>query len=393
MSNVGSYDKRCLVVVGYAPSGLGYPQAHMTVDVLRKSGSFDVLDFCRWEPEQLDFWAFKTGSRARTIFRGVVVLLRSFLSVLKVRFSGAIKSPGKTWIYFPYPAMFSLIAWSIVCRQCQSRIVCDAYISVFDSAVSDRGILHSGLLAKILFKLEQNALSKAHRVIVDTTRNEERLSELFQLPKQHFASMPIAIPEERLKSSARNILRKSRPSSDLIFFGAISPLHGIDVVLDAFELLSGQGVSLTIVGDGQHGRRVAEYLGTHPRAHIHWIREWQPLENLTRIIIDSKIALGVFGGAGKASTVLPLKAYIALCLGMPFVTQRYFSLPAGAPPPPFVTCQNHPSSLAEAVSPLLKDSARRRDLATASRLYFDRHLSNKVVLANWRRLAQATELR
>ncbi|MFO7866893.1 MAG: hypothetical protein R6V02_08815, partial [Candidatus Aminicenantes bacterium] len=129
---------------------------------------------------------------------------------------------------------------------------------------------------------------------------------------------------------------KPSPSSDLIFFGALSPLHGIDVVLKAFGLLKGRDRSLTIVGDGQSGHRVAEYMAAHSDACIRWIREWQSLESLSEIIAGSKIALGVFGGCGKASTVLPLKAYISLCLGKPFVTQKQFSVPGEAPAPPFV---------------------------------------------------------
>lgn len=393
MKKGASQGSTLLAIVGNAPAGLGYPQAVTTVDVLRESGAFRVVDFCSWESDQRDFWGIKTGSRIRILARVMVILVRSVISVLKLRFSGAVVSSENVVIYFPYPAIFSLLACSLLWRRNRPRLVCDAYISIFDAAVTDRAITNTGLLTKVLFKLEQKALAKADTVIVDTTKNEDRISELFGLPKERLISMPIAIPEKRLRRSVGKISDKPSPSSDLIFFGALSPLHGIDVVLKAFGLLKGRDRSLTIVGDGQSGHRVAEYMAAHSDACIRWIREWQSLESLSEIIAGSKIALGVFGGCGKASTVLPLKAYISLCLGKPFVTQKQFSVPGEAPAPPFVTCENSPQSLAESIEGLLENEEQVRYLSIASRRYFDRYLSNKVVLGSWQRLIEFSLLR
>jgi hypothetical protein len=127
--------------------------------------------------------------------------------------------------------------------------------------------------------------------------------------------------------------------------------------------------------------------------NLEWHREWCSLEQLAGHVKDATVCLGVFGGAGKASRVLPYKLYYYLAAGKAVLSQRGLSLPENLPPPPI-----HPvdgsqmtdmaAQLAESILRLVDTPTERRALEIAASGYFDRYLDGRAVLNEWSKIVE-----
>jgi glycosyltransferase involved in cell wall biosynthesis len=224
-------------------------------------------------------------------------------------------------------------------------------------------------------------------VVVDTQANRDMFIKEFGLAPDKVYSIPLAIDEDRL-IRAESVSRPSRERLRIFFVGTLIPLHGIEVILDAFALLAGDArFEFCLVGDGQQSDLVEAFITQHPHVNLRWIRDWCPLDRIASEIASSDICLGVFGGAGKAARVLPFKVYMYLAAGKAVITQPMYSLPAGCPPLPVMTA---PDSLgiATAVEALLTPE-KRRSLGIQGARYYSEFLSNAAVARAWEDLLRA----
>ena len=102
-----------------------------------------------------------------------------------------------------------------------------------------------------------------------------------------------------------------------LFYGKLSPLHGLDTLLEAARMPGTPPVRL--IGDGQLGDWLAEELRRdRPPGfeHVPWVE----YERLGEEIAAAGICLGVFGRSEKAARVVPNKVYHAMAVGRPVIT-------------------------------------------------------------------------
>ncbi|MFQ5561701.1 MAG: glycosyltransferase, partial [Nitrospinota bacterium] len=107
----------------------------------------------------------------------------------------------------------------------------------------------------------------------------------------------------------------------VLFFGTYLPLHGIDYILKAANLLKyDKEISFTLVGNGpgyKNMRSLATELGLD---NTHFVTEWTEEETLMAYIRHASICLGIFGDTLKAARVIPCKVFNCLRQGKPIVT-------------------------------------------------------------------------
>ncbi|MBS7457724.1 glycosyltransferase [Coralloluteibacterium stylophorae] len=360
-----------VVALGVGLRGDGYPNAEGVLRSLRSIDGVAVSDRVRWLPVDIHLWR---------VFRGP---LRERLGLAWILGSGSLRAAieglgaGGHVCYVPYPAVFALWWLSWVPRRFRPTVIADAYISVWDSAFRDRrrgG--KEGWLARVVRRSEGRALRTATRVIVDTRANRDWMIALFSLDPERVMAWPLAIDARRLLALVRP--HRARAPLRVLFVGTLVPLHGIDVVAGAIErLASNPAVEWTIVGTGQDAHLLAPVLARLPDGRVRWIRDWQDGEAVARHFRQADVALGVFGGPGKASRVLPFKVYMALAAGLPVVTQRELSLPEGVPEPPLVAVDPTPAALAQSLEELAADQEAVRRLGEAGRRFFERHLGDE----------------
>lgn len=382
-------------VAGVVLRGSGYPNAEQTIGLLKRGGFCEVDDRADWLPRDTRMWRLVGGTWLPRVVAISKLLLRGFKQACYAL--RASKKKGE-FVYAPYPSMFMLCWISLIPFRMRPLCIADAYISLWDSLARDRkkGTEEGmGIPAKILFHLERMALRSAWRVIVDTKENKNLVASDFGLLPDCVLSLPLAV-DSRPFISKRDDRRKGAKPMSVLFFGTLIPLHGIDCVLGAVEALSGDNrFHFKIVGDGQESGLVEDFIRRASPRNLSWIRGWQELNAIADEVASADVCLGVFGGAGKASRVLPYKTYYAMAAGKPVVSQGEISWPEGAPCPPFSyvygsTCAERSQSIVQRLLELDSDESLRSELERASADYFDRYLSAEEIQRRWSALIDAS---
>lgn len=368
-----------ILVAGVALRGSGYPNAWQTIRVLREKLELEIVECGQWLPEDFHLWKLTQGSRIRAMWSLSGFLLGNLFSMIKV----LMRHRNGDVVYVPYPGMFLLWMASFVPSRFRPRCLVDAYISVWDTLYRDRSMgKGAGLVARLLAWVEGRALRAAWRVIVDTQANREYMVCLFGLQPHRVLAIPLAIDEALFRSDFQR--SNDDKTVNVLFVGTFVPLHGIDTLLKGIQPLFDDGrFRFTLLGDGQSASILANALQLNKVARIEWIRDWQPLERIAERIGKADICLGVFGGQGKASRVLPFKLYMYMAMGKPVINQAWLSWPDGAPRPPVVGTENA-SDIHSALLMLADDAIERRTLSQKSHDYYFKWLSNERVAEAWR---------
>lgn len=371
-----------LFTAGLHAGGAGYPNAANTIRILRDRLGVEIVECGGWLPESFHLWRLTRTGFANMALGVARLALRNLWSLMRV----VRRRPAKhDPVYVPYPSVFLLWWASFLPRPLRPRLIADAYISLWDSLVRDRGQGDAGgLKGRLIKAVERRALHAADCVLVDTEANKAMYVAEFGLDPERVRSLPLAIDEEVFLSS-RRAQRKESGEVTVLFVGTMIPLHGIDTILDAIQRLHDlPDVRFRLVGDGQLSDRVAQFVTGDCGSRVEWVRGWQSIERIAQEIADADICLGVFGGEEKAARVLPFKLYMYLAAGKAIITQGQFSLPVGTPDPPVVAVDILSGvALANAILGLRGDSAVRQRLADEAKSYFTSYLAAGRIAACW----------
>jgi glycosyltransferase involved in cell wall biosynthesis len=235
-------------------------------------------------------------------------------------------------------------------------IVLDHLTSASETAI-DRAV-SSGLMIRLLGKLDRAALRAADIACVDT---EEHLSLLPESVRDRGVVVPVG--------ASRKWFSPPQPrdgtSLGVIFYGLFTPAQGAPIIGEAIRLLSAEAgrIRFTLVGRGQ------DFLATHQaaaaNAGVTWV-DWVPPEALPALVARHEVCLGIFGTGPKSMRVVPHKVYQGAAAGCAIVTsdtppQRRALADAAVFLPP-----GSAQALAEALRGLLEEPARLERLRLAS---------------------------
>jgi glycosyltransferase involved in cell wall biosynthesis len=372
-----------LYVGGLGLHGDGYPNAARTIQLLERLPGLEIVNCGKWLPKTWHLWKITQMPRMQA-FRCLLSLVFGNLRSLLVISVRTQRAPGP--VYVPYPSVFFLFWASFLPARWRPECIVDAYISIWDSLVRDRsGARLESLFSRTLKWIEGRGLRAAAVVLVDTQASEDLMVAQFDLQPSKVRSIPLAIDESSLWKPSNHALPICQKKIKILFVGTLIPLHGIDVILSAIELLLlDSRFEFRIIGSGQLQGSLENFIQLHQGPSIIWIREWASLSKIAEEIKSADICLGVFGGNGKAGRVLPLKMYMYLALGRACISQSSLSTPAGVAIPPIVAiAPSNAGALATAISELADDPAKRNHLAQAGYVFYKQNLGNSRVTTKW----------
>jgi len=339
-----------------------------------------------------EYVMLSTGSVAAKGFfaaldSGLLTLVWRFLvGHIKV-FSYSIRNRAES-VYVCYPGIVIAVWLGLpFIRKRYPVVFLDAFISLYDTVVMDRKILkESGVLAKILYRLEKRAFEAATVVIVDTPENASYYSKLFGMPSEKFHAMPLCIPplSVEIDKPKEHTSRHVR----CIFVGTLVPLQGIRTIVDAVALLEGEPeIDFVCIGDGQDADYLNSYLARTSNPRLTWHRGHYSTDFILQQIRDADICLGIFGDGPKAQRVLPYKIYYYLTLGMPVVTAMTDTAirilaecqSLGTKRPFLLVPAGDPQSLVNAIRRLRDNPDERVELGASGAEYFHRVLSASAI--------------
>lgn len=376
-----------LALVGVCHVSDLYPNVKYKLDLLERTAGMS----CRRIVHDLGSGSLygSVGKRSRLaslrlLFRITFGTLAVFLKTLSAR-------PDR--VYLAYPSLPLMLLFCLLPCRWRPRLFVDAFISLYDTIVVDRGLYAAGsLVARLLYYVERRTFACAERVIVDTAENGAYYAALFDLSPEKFVDValcvPPLVPSQEVRGSA------GEPGFTCLFVGSLVPLHGIEFILEAARSLKEyRHIRFVIIGDGQDGRKVEAFLREHGDCNLEWKRGLFPTEYLVERICSADLCLGIFGESGKAQRVLPYKIYYYAALGKPFLTRSTDCLRrvcSGELESSFLcACSvGEAGSLASHILELSGNLARLDRLGIVSRRLFDRELSDPAIADKLRAVLQ-----
>lgn len=199
-------------------------------------------------------------------------------------------------------------------------IIIDFFVSIHDTIVSDRQILSDrNPAARILGKLDRMALTSADCVIVDTHEHARYFSRTFGVDSGKTAV--IHLEADRDVYYPRNVQRPENLKDKFIafFFGAMNPLQGVGVILQAARLLEKRkDIIFMFVGPYKKIENFDRYSRLD---NVRFEAEWLPQSAVAEYIAISDVCLAGHFSADipKASRVIPGKACSYLAMDKPVI--------------------------------------------------------------------------
>ena len=361
-----------LTVVGVYNACEAYPNTLYALSGLRRD--FDVKEInIKFLPKEGG--AIRApGGRLSKIWRFVSAHIRVMTRAFVLR-------PRPAHVFVPYPSPMLLYLWSLAPSGFKpGRIVADAFISLYDTVVNDRGLLRANdWRAKLLWHIERRAYGFADAVVVDTSQNADFYASLFRLPRELFVPIPLATNECDFTLASAST---DRDACEVLFIGTLIPLHGISAIIDAARLLeSNKTIRFTIIGTGQQAD-ILESALRNGATNISWERNWKTPAELAAYIAEADICLGIFDSGLKAQRVCPYKVYAYASMGKAIVTARTAWLEQAAEDfgeMPFVGVRMaDASAIADEIVRLADDKALRSEMADRARRFYDGMLTNRI---------------
>ena len=275
--------------------------------------------------------------------------------------------------FFGYLLIFPVSIFS------KKPIVFDAFISTFDTLSGDRNIIGpkspSGRLA---FRLDRGATQRASKVILDTPLHAEYFVETFNLSQEKVYSLPVGCNEDIFFPRPK---KNSRGFSRILFYSSYMPLHGVESVVKAANLLQSEEIEFRIIGDGPRYKEVQRLVKESNTINIEF-KKPVPIKRLPFEIASADICLGGhFGLSSKAGRVIPGKIYQILAMAQPLI--------AGDTPAnrdllthgesAHLSTPGDPEELADSIMRLHNDPLYRDRLASDGRSLYEKKCSESII--------------
>ena len=202
-------------------------------------------------------------------------------------------------------------------------VIWDAFISLYDTVVDDRGMVSKrSPIAWLLYAWEWLACRAANMVFLDTKAQARYFEDLFRLPSGSVKRVAVGAETDIFSVSAETRCKDiEKDPFTILFYGQFIPLHGIDTILEAARRveLAGKVARWVVVGQGQEEERIEtliRHLGVKSIERVAWV----PYDQLVEWIRRADVCLGIFGTSGKAARVIPNKVYQILAAQRPLIT-------------------------------------------------------------------------
>lgn len=234
---------------------------------------------------------------------------KRLLTVYKALLFQNIKKYDEIFIGFAPQLILPFYHWKLR----KKPITIDFFISMYDTLVFDRKKFRpNSLIGKLLKYLDKKTISYADEIICDTNAHGNYFIEEFGAPKEHLhtlyleADKKIYYPREKKE--------KGNPF-EVLYFGSILPLQGVDIVLKSAQILKeDKSVHFTVIGPIRDSDKKVE---SSTITYIPWLAQ----EQLANAIAKADLCLaGHFNKEiNKAKRTIPGKAYIYQAMEKPMI--------------------------------------------------------------------------
>ncbi len=206
----------------------------------------------------------------------------------------------------------------LISKICRAPLISDIFFSKYEALVSDRKtIAPNSIKARFLRFNDKNSFRFSDMVISDTLTHAKFYSEFFKVPYNKIRTVYVGA---RDKFKPAENIPKSGDKTRILFWGTYIPLHGIEYIVEAANLLrENNSLEFFLIGEGQTYPQIKRLIDKYSLPNISLVNN-RPLESLISYIASADICLGIFGTTEKAGRVIPNKVFQALAMQKPIIT-------------------------------------------------------------------------
>ncbi len=249
------------------------------------------------------------------------------------------------------------------------KILCDFYISYFDTWVLDRNKFDAtSKYAKKLLRWDKSCIINSDKVIFLNIIEAMRYLDLINEPFDKSKHLVIPLISEAKKQRKIDYYRdeiKGHKVYNICWWGSYIPLHGIDKIIEVARLLSESSVNchFYLFGNSENEsmpyRRIISDLNLID--HI-TIRNDLTFKNrlLEEFLVNHcDLALGNFGDSEKAINVITNKLLEAVNMKLPVITCRSNAVLEYFGDDSIIYSENTPDSIAEKIKEIMLYSGEK----------------------------------
>ena len=242
-------------------------------------------------------------------------------------------------------------------------IINDFFISNYDTYVYDRKkITNKNPRAWWKYFQDWFNFKFSKYLLSDTMAHFKYWEELFGKFKGKHLVFPV-LADREIYYPSKNEIRNEKIK--ILFYGSFIPLHGIDVILNAFSIMEKDAIEFEarIVGKGQNFNEMETLFDKLNLKNVTMNGELMPENELADLIREYDIILGIFGDSNKAKSVIPNKVYQSTACKKCTVTMNTDVINEFYNSEDLVTCKNSPKELANSLIELLNNKDRIYEVA------------------------------
>jgi glycosyltransferase involved in cell wall biosynthesis len=348
----------------------GYPRSDVLRKGLEKHGV--TVHMCRTSP------------RRRGIVRAVVLAYRYF----------AMNRPFSV-IYVPEFRHKDVPLAYVLAKVTRKRLVFDPLVSRFDTKILDRGDAREGSVqAWHNRNLDWISLRLPDIVLADTQAHADYYTSEFGVPAGRIRVLPVGFDEDLFDFRHEGANRIGDDAAfTVLFFGNYLPLHGVEVIVSAAEMLKEfDKIRFDLIGRGQTFGRVEAFVRAHDLTNVRLLPR-VPIDSLPSRIAAADVCLGIFGRTEKAGRVVANKVYQAMAMGRPVITadstavREYFVDSTHI----CLVAPGNPDALAEKIRHLYKNATVRQAIGEHAARWVHERFTSKALAGRF--LEYCEELR
>lgn len=321
------------------------------------------------EVTRVDLWP---EDRVGAFNRGRLKLASKAVFVYPALFVRLLLAETPDIYFVSYPGWFDVPLVKLVSMIKRRPLIFDVFISLFDTAVSDRRLADpKSAIASLARYADRWALRLADVVIADCPAHGRFFSTI--------AATDLSVEVLYLGANEKVFYPRDGLSPEagrILFYGTYVPLQGAEWIVRAASELRNRGVEATFVmfGDGQDRARI-EGLASSLAGNVDF-HEVATQEELVAEMHRASVVLGVFGTSEKANRVIPHKVFEAVACGRPVLTADSEAVREEFNSDEVAVCRpGDPGALADALALLLGDSDRLVRLASRARSAYEQRYS------------------
>ncbi|RKZ80944.1 MAG: glycosyltransferase WbuB, partial [Candidatus Parabeggiatoa sp. nov. 3] len=260
---------------------------------------------------------------------------------------------------------------------------------LWPDTVKALGLMHEGFALRIAEKLERWLYRKANYVTVVTESVRQILINEKQVPAHKVLLLPNGVDTQLFQpqpadAAFRASLGLPEDKHLILYAGTHGYAHGMEVILQAAQLLTETNVLFLCVGGGSDKARIQQLCEQKALKNVlFW--DSQPPELIARLYSLALAGLSTFRDSKWLECTRPAKTLPIMASGKPVLfssagegAQLVAEAQAG-----IVVAPGDDKGLANAVRRLINDPAYATQLGNNGRAYVEKHLQWSKVVASW----------